>query len=114
MKEYKMQPEETLMTKKKFLYSRFTQSPLPPIHIVVKQHKNRRILYVTYRGGRKSGGGAWSENLANLHPRTLNMILEIFGEKTVEDLQKLTPSSDTKQSYKYHAAKNKNKTKDAR
>jgi hypothetical protein len=100
--------QETTMTKNKFLYTRsIKHRNIVPFHIVVKQHKNRRILYVTYRGGKKSGGGAWSENLSNVHPRTYSMILEIFGEKVIEDLKDLAlpykkrsyrPNSSTKAS----------------
>jgi len=77
------------MAKSKMLYSKRTKPPKYSFHIVVKQHYNKKILYITYGGGRKSGGGAWSENITNIHPRTLNMIEEYLGSKAVDDLKKL-------------------------
>ena len=59
----------------KFLYSKKTHPPKHPFQVVIKDHKGRKVLYVTYGGGRKLGGGAWSENLNNINPRTINMII---------------------------------------
>tara|TARA_Y100001970_G_scaffold290232_1_gene423148 strand:+ start:2483 stop:2770 length:288 start_codon:yes stop_codon:yes gene_type:complete len=78
-----------MSSRNKFLYSKKTKSYQFPFHIVVKQHDRRKVLYITYGGGRKNGGGAWSENLDNVHPRTLNMIKDYLGQHVVDDLMDL-------------------------
>ena len=75
-----------MASRNKLIYSKKSKSYQFPLHIVVKQHDRRRVLYVTYGGGKKSGGGAWSENLDNVHPRTLNMIKDHLGSHVIEDL----------------------------
>lgn len=82
------------MAKNRLLFSKKTKSWDYSFHIVVKQHHNKKILYVTYGGGRKDGGGAWSENLTNVHPRTMNMIKDYLGEKTVEELNSLLQNKE--------------------
>lgn len=77
------------MAKSKLLYSKKTKSWDYSFHVLVKEHGNKKILYITYGGGRKEGGGAWSENLANAHPRTMNMIKDYLGEKVVEEIEAL-------------------------
>lgn len=74
----------------KFLYSRKTSPPKHPFQVVVKDHDQRKVLYITYGGGRKNGGGAWSENLNNVNPRTLNMIYNYLGQRCISDIQKFT------------------------
>lgn len=76
----------------KFIYSKKTVPPVHPFQVVIKEHNKRKVLYITYGGGRKSGGGAWSENLNNVNPRTINMINDYLGEKCIEDIQKHTKS----------------------
>ena len=83
-------------SKTKFLYSKKTHQPQWPFHVVVKQHYNKKILYISYGGGRKEGGGAWSENLNNVHPRTSNMIKDYLGQRTVDDLLALLEIPPTK------------------
>ena len=77
------------MAKSRLLYSKKTKSWDYSFHVVVKQHNNKKILYITYGGGRKNGGGAWSENLMNVHPRTMNMIKDYLGATTVEEIEGL-------------------------
>ena len=77
------------MANSKFLYSKKTKLPDFPFQVVVKDHGERRVLYVTYGGGKKTGGGSWSESLNNVHPRTMNMIRERLGEEIVLELEKL-------------------------
>ena len=76
----------------KFIYSKKTALPVHPFQVLIKEHNKRKVLYVTYGGGRKSGGGAWSENLNNVNPRTINMIYDYLGQKCIEDIQKYTES----------------------
>ncbi|MBM88266.1 MAG: hypothetical protein CMQ41_07780 [Gammaproteobacteria bacterium] len=77
------------MANNKMLYYKSTRPPKWPFNVVVKKHGSRTILYITYGGGRKSGGGAWSENLNNVHPRTMSMIEDYLGEKTVKEIMNL-------------------------
>ena len=79
----------TNMADPKHIYSRFTRSPKHPFSVVVKRNKARIILYVTYGGGRKKGGGSWSEDIKRVHPRTYNMIESYFGPNVVEQLKKI-------------------------
>jgi len=79
--------EQKKQKKKQHLYSRFTRSPKHPFSVVVKDHATRIILYVTYGGGNKNGGGSWSEDMTRIHPRTLNMILSYFNDSVIEELE---------------------------
>jgi len=79
--------EQKKQKKKQHLYSRFTRSPKHPFSVVVKDHATRIILYVTYGGGKKNGGGSWSEDMTRIHPRTLNMILSYFNDSVIEELE---------------------------
>ena len=86
------------MGKSKMLFYKATKPPEWPFNVVVKRHGNKTIIYVTYGNGRNKGGGAWSENLANVHPRTLTMIADYFDQETVEDIKRLVnkPKSTTR------------------
>tara|TARA_B100001123_G_C15073975_1_gene932777 strand:+ start:100 stop:438 length:339 start_codon:yes stop_codon:yes gene_type:complete len=77
------------MAKSRLLYSKKTKPWDYSFHVVVKQHHNKKIVYITYGGGRRFGGGAWSENLTNVHPRTMNMIKTYLGQKTVDEIEAL-------------------------
>jgi hypothetical protein len=73
---------------KNYLFSAFTRPPRHPFSVVIKEHKTKDMLYVTYGRGRKHGGGSWSEDIRNIHPRTISMIENYFDQKTFARLQK--------------------------
>tara|TARA_B100000131_G_scaffold319511_1_gene365563 strand:- start:2109 stop:2408 length:300 start_codon:yes stop_codon:yes gene_type:complete len=73
--------------KKNYIFSAFSRPPKFPMSIVIKNHTNKDILYVTYGGGRKKGGGTWSEDLANINPRTMVMISNYFSKKVFDKFE---------------------------
>jgi hypothetical protein len=67
--------------KKKYLFSAFTKPPKNPLSVIIKEHKNKDILYITYSNGPSNGGGTWGENVVSLNPRTLLFIEESFSPR---------------------------------
>ncbi len=79
--------EKTSKRKKNYIFSAFSRPPKFPLSVVIKSHTNKDIIYVTYGGGKKHGGGTWSEDLKNINPRTMNMISEYFSPKIYARLE---------------------------
>ena len=96
------------MAKSQMLFYKATRPPEWPFNVVVKRHGNKTIIYITYGGGRKTGGGAWSENLANVHPRTMNMVKDYFDQDTVDNIMALL-NTDKRRN---HNKTNRGSTKD--
>jgi len=71
------------------LFNRKTKQSDFPFQIIVKQQYNQRVLYVSYGEDIRNGGGIWSEDLNNIHPRTVVMIEERLGKDTVSRLLSL-------------------------
>lgn len=71
------------------LFSQRSKASDFPFQVVVKQHFNKKTLYVTYGNGPKQGGGTWTENLYDIYPRTLVMIEERLGKDVVKELETL-------------------------
>jgi hypothetical protein len=73
--------------RKNYLFSAFSKPPRHPLSVVIKAHKTRDVLYVTYGKGRANGGGSWSEDLTKINPRTIEMLKGYFPEKIFNALQ---------------------------
>tara|TARA_B100000427_G_scaffold251609_1_gene214850 strand:+ start:227 stop:523 length:297 start_codon:yes stop_codon:yes gene_type:complete len=82
--------------KKNYIFSAFSRPPNFPLSIVIKNHTHKDILYVTYGGGRKKGGGTWSEDLSNVNPRTMIMISNYFNEKIFRKFEHVIHQTNNK------------------
>ena len=82
-----MQKQTKSKRKRNYIFSAFSRPPNFPLSVVIKAHANRDIIYITYGGGRKTGGGTWSEDLRNINPRTMNMISKYFSPKIYNRLE---------------------------
>tara|TARA_B100000945_G_scaffold50995_1_gene36712 strand:+ start:101 stop:397 length:297 start_codon:yes stop_codon:yes gene_type:complete len=76
-----------MKNKKNYLFSAFSRPPKFPLSVVVKSHRDRDVIYVTYGNGRKNGGGSWSEDITNMNPRTLVMISKYLSPKVFQTLK---------------------------
>ena len=73
--------------RKNYLFSAFSKPPRHPLSVVIKSHRERDVIYITYGHGRKNGGGSWSEDLTKLNPRTMAMIKNYFPDKIYNALE---------------------------